>query len=160
MKFNLKEKMKRFKQTFERMQIHKILTYYLAELKHRLRLSLIFPLYLYGMNKIAVKSWIHKIQFKSEIPGQIMTLHYDPATVKDLPTFVKRIEDLFVGPFRLLHKLNPAIVILPWGSLFQTGDFKGFVRSLDRDQRSALVSAIHELKNETKIEIITPGEAV
>ncbi|TGM05995.1 hypothetical protein EHQ76_06930 [Leptospira barantonii] len=160
MKFKLNEKLKSFKHYFERTQTHKILSYYYAVFKHRLRLSLIFPRYLYGMNKIAIKSWIHKIQFKSEIPGQIMTVHYDPAIVKDVPTFVKRIEELFVGPYRLLHKINPAIVILPWGTIFQTGDFKGFVRSLDRDQRQALMNAVYELKSDERIEIVKPPLAV
>ncbi|TGM04837.1 hypothetical protein EHQ76_07270 [Leptospira barantonii] len=155
MKSNLNEKLKNVFRFLERTQTHKILTYYFAVFLQRLRLTLIFPAYLYGMNKLAVKTWIHKIKFRTEVPGHLMVLHYNQNAVKNPAVFVKQIEESVVKPFRRLHKVNPAVLILPFGSTFQAGSYKGFVRSLDRDQKRELVQAIHELKNENQIEIIT-----
>ncbi|MCG6170247.1 SGNH/GDSL hydrolase family protein [Leptospira sanjuanensis] len=150
----LKEKLEYLK-----TNLGKKLTYYAYVFLFHTRLRLGLPVYLYGMMKIAIESWRYKIKFRTEVPGQLMVLHYNPNAVKDPVSFVKRIEDMVVKPFRFLHRVNPVVVIIPYGSTFQAGSFKGFVRSLDRDQLQALKTALYEDKVPPKIEIISGSEA-
>lgn len=116
-----------------------------------LKLNALFPMYLIGMMKLAWSTWRHKIKFRTEVPGQLMILHYNQKEIKDLSGVLKRIEERVVKPFRLLHKVNPVVLLLPFGISFQAGSFKGFVKSLDPDQLQALKKELYEVK------ILTPA---
>ncbi|EMN97730.1 hypothetical protein LEP1GSC112_0004, partial [Leptospira interrogans serovar Pomona str. UT364] len=63
----------------------------------------------------------------------------------------EKLERLVVKPFRLIHKINPVVLVLPYGTSLQTGSIKGFYTSLDRDQKREFKRVIYEDK-----EIITP----
>ncbi|WP_229267011.1 hypothetical protein [Leptospira sp. mild_001] len=159
MLYTLFQKIKNFKRYFERTQTHKIITYYLAVWIHRGRLTFVFPKYIFGMLKLAFTTWKHKVKFRTEVPGQMMILHFNLEKIKDPTIFVKQIEGSVVKPFRILHKVNPVVLILPYGTTFQAGSFKGFVRSLDQDQKQALTKAIYEFREEkTNLEIVTPNQ--
>ncbi|EMF91179.1 hypothetical protein LEP1GSC005_1356 [Leptospira santarosai str. ST188] len=155
------QKIRDFKRYFERTRTHKIITYYTAVWIYRLRLSFVFPKYIFGMLKLAFTTWKHKVKFRTEVPGQMMILHYNSETIEDPAIFVKQIEESVIKPFRILHKVNPVVLILPFGTTFQAGNFKGFVRSLDRDQKQALTNAIYEMRQEkTNLEIVPSNRVV
>ncbi len=122
----------------------------LKQIKEKLRLIFVFPYYLLGMLKLATKMYYQKLMFKTIKPGQVMLLYYDPSNINTLE-LVEKLERLVVKPFRQIHKINPIVLVLPYGTNLQTGSIKGFYTSLDRDQKREFKKVIYEDN-----EIITP----
>ncbi|WP_061251993.1 hypothetical protein [Leptospira interrogans] len=122
----------------------------LTQFKENFSFIFVFPFYLFGMLKLAISTYYNKLMFKTQNPGQVMLLYYDPGII-DILSLVEKLERLVVKPFRLIHKINPVVLVLPYGTSLQTGSIKGFYTSLDRDQKREFKRVIYEDK-----EIITP----
>ncbi|EMO66403.1 hypothetical protein LEP1GSC132_2503 [Leptospira kirschneri str. 200803703] len=124
----------------------------LVQFMEKLKLLFVFPIYLFGMLKLAISIYYHKLMFKTQKPGQVMLLYYDPRIINIL-NLVEKLERLVVKPFRQIHKINPVVLVLPYGTSLQTGSIKGFYSSLDRDQKREFKKVVYEDK-----EIITPKD--
>ncbi|AXR66578.1 hypothetical protein [Leptospira mayottensis] len=124
----------------------------LVQIREKLKLLFVFPIYLFGMIRLAVTIYYQKLMLQTQNPGQVMLLYYDPRTINTL-NIVEKLERLVVKPFRQIHKINPIVLVLPYGNNLQTGSIKAFYSSLDRDQKREFKKVIYEDK-----EIITPKD--
>lgn len=111
-----------------------------------MRLYLVCFEYLFGMLSLAWTMWKHKVKFRTEIPGQMIVIHYNKNDFPDPSAFAPFMEQKVVRPFRALHRIDPIVLILPFGVTIQGGNLKGFVRSLSTDQRSELQEALYECR--------------
>ncbi|WP_010572185.1 hypothetical protein [Leptospira kmetyi] len=153
--FFLTKKIKAALRYIERTYTFQYVSHYTTIFWYRVRLLLLFISYQVQMQILAFSMWRLKFSVRSEAPGQIMVLHYNPYTCKDPEEIARKMARSVTIPFHTLHKQDPIVLILPNDQILQTGSIQGFLRSLNRDQRIAFQDELYKYReNQNEIEII------
>lgn len=146
---------KRVIRYIERTTTYQHISIYFSAYWYKLRLLLLFFSYLYEMLKLAIATWYLKFSVRSEAPGHIMVLHYDPNTCKNPEGLASKMARYVAIPFKKLHKVEPIILILRSDQNFEAGSIQGFFRSLSRDQLKTVFEEYVKFREDQKrIEII------
>ncbi|TGJ99834.1 hypothetical protein EHO57_13815 [Leptospira langatensis] len=132
----------------------KIITYYWDVFTFTTGKFFILPIFLFSMLKMAWVLWKQKLKLRTAPIGQVILIHYNPETIQSPELLAPIIEESIFKPFRLLHNVDPIVLILPLGMTLQSGTIQGLLRSLNADQRAEIQRQLYQFRN--KIEVV-PG---
>lgn len=105
--------------------------------------------------KLAHQLWKAKIKFNVKPMQDVVFLHYNPDVIANPEAVIIQIKKQFCDTYKLLHGVDPLVIVLPVGYSMSMLNMKEFLSVLPTDTRNRLQTELFKYRN---IEVVSEAD--